>query len=389
MSVANFGAFRRNVGNIAKAYPLITGGFFNGLNLEAKVKARAEKFAPEDYKIGYEKFTPTTFGRQPCEVKNLWVDTKWGDDGNPRQDLVDLWYFRTDRWRAFHWQFLPLAFGGNVWLAAQAYALANDSWLPSAFRSVDAESKKAWYDAQDLLRYKYTPGFLNMNKFLFEWSFPAVAEKWEDVHEKNDVRRNPEWARDVAKFYAKYYPLHVMKRRVAYGLLRTMGSPSWPMMKKAGACTRFRDIYELTFTEDVMVIKQNLLQGMTDDELFDYCWRRYLTPRDKNLSRQDMLTRANDYHKFLGPEILDGKHPGLVGTHMYLIGYYNDPAFLENDISDLDKDDYTHMASWTRDLFQKRLEFENGPLRDQIEAHVVAQKAKQEARLAELKKIQE
>lgn len=386
MSLASLASFKRNAVALPKVLPMISNQIAEGIATERKVKARADQFAPEDYKMMFEKFTPTSMQRNTCEKKNLFIDTTWADQGNTRQELVNRWYFLTDRWNAFHCQFLPLCTGGYGFLAAQAYVLSNDSWTPSAFRMVDAESKKAWYEGRDLLRYKYTPAFLNENKFKLEMTFPVPSEKWNDIHEKNDVRRNPEWARDVAKFYAKYYPLHIQKRQLVKGLMRTMGAcPSFPLLKKVGATTRVRDLFECIFTEDVMVMKGKLLDTMSDDELACYAWRRFLAPQDKELTRAQLLERCNDYHTMLGEDVLKGEHPGIIGSYMYMIGYYNDPAFLTEDFSELEKDDFSNLGNWSRDLFMQRLEFENGPLRDQVEAHVVKQKAEQEARLAEIK----
>jgi len=390
MALASGASFARNAKNLPKALPLALSSISAGLATEQKMGKRAAEFAPADYNMMFEKLTPTSYQRNTCERKNLWIDTTWGDHGNTRKELVDRWYFLTDRWKAFHCQFLPACFGGYAFVGAQAYVLANDSWTPSAFRLVDEESKKAWYNGQDLLRYKYTPAFLNENKFKLEMSFPVPGEKWNDVHEKNDVRRNPEWAHDVARFFEKYYPLHIQKRQIVKAVMRSMGAcPSFPLLKKVGATTRVRDIFEVIWTEDVMVIKQGLAEKMTDDELFCYCWRRWMAPADKNLTRAQLLERVADYHKMLGPSILKGDHPGVIGTYMYLIGYYNDPAFQTAEFDDLEKDDFANLQNWSRDLFMKRLEFENGPLRDQVEAHVVAEKAKREARLAEIQKRHE
>lgn len=390
MSIANLSAFARNVKVLPAVVPTLINNAKSGMITQNKWAMRAEKHAPEDYNMQFERITPTNYQRSTCETKNLWIDTKWGDDGNSREELAKRWYFITDRWLAFHTQLLPACFGGWAFIAAQAYCLANDSWLCSAFTQVSAENKKAYFEGKDNLRYKYTPAWLNQNKFLLEASFPVPSEKWNDVHEKNDVRRNPNHARDVAKFYSKYYPLHIQKRTVTKGIMRSMGMcPSFPLFKRVGATTRMRDIFECIFTEDVMVIKQKLVEKMSDEELFCYAWRRWMAPADKNLSRAELIQRVEDYHEFLGPEILDGKHPGIVGTYMYLLGYYNDPAFLDQDFSELEKNDFENLGNWSRDHFMKRMEFENGPLRDQIEAHVAAKKAEREAKLAEVAKKQE
>jgi len=77
----------------------------------------------------------------------------------------------------------------------------------------------------------------------------------------------------------------------------------------------------------------------------------------------------------------------------YVFGNYDEPGYLETDFSDLERNDYEHLSYWSKDSFIKRLEFENGPLRDQVEATVQKKLADRDAALKkvddEIKRIQQ
>jgi hypothetical protein len=118
-------------------------------------------------------------------------------------------------------------------------------------------------------------------------------------------------------------------------------------------------------------MKQDLLQTMTDAELYDYAWRRYIAPYDKNLNREQLLERIGDYHTVLGGEkfLETGTACNIYVLTTYCFSHYFEPAYLEGDISELDGNDFENISQWGKDVYLQRLEFENGPLRDQVEAY--------------------
>eukprot|EP00744_Colponema_vietnamica_P000099 GILI01000191.1.p1 GENE.GILI01000191.1~~GILI01000191.1.p1 ORF type:complete len:512 (-),score=222.25 GILI01000191.1:142-1677(-) len=201
---------------------------------------------------------------------------------------------------------------------------------------------------------------------------PAKKEEEEELWEKNDVRRDPKITRDAAELYDAFFQFHEMRRVSGRLLGRAMGIPTFPLWSKICIGTRIKDYWDLTWNEDYMVISQKSLESLSDEELYDYANRRFLAPYDKELTREQLLERVNDYFTFLGAEFVEnGKAPNILITSAYCLGYYNDPAYLVEDIAELEKDDFEHLASWPKDAFLRRLEFENGPLRDQVEAHTV------------------
>ena len=207
---------------------------------------------------------------------------------------------------------------------------------------------------------------------------PHLGKAWETLLEKNDVWRDPVACRGVAEMYESVLSFHRFRRLQGRLIVRAMGLPSYPLFGLLCAQGRIRDYWELVFNEDYMVMQPGALEKMTEEGLFDYAWRRFLAPVDKNLTHEEVLRRVRDYHTFLGGEkFLDSTyHPNMFTTLAYCMGYYNEPAFLEGNVEELEENDFDHLKWWGRDLFLRRLEFENGPLRDQVEAH--SQKVLQE-----------
>ncbi|EPY26078.1 hypothetical protein STCU_06332 [Strigomonas culicis] len=279
---------------------------------------------------------------------------------------------KQDVWRLSHVAGTAFVLGGYS-IPLSLFWLANDTWIPSTFSTAEAD-KQAWREAQDLYRYRNAPSYLMETKWFFDFhAYPLKPEHergWDELFEKNDVRRDPAIVRAAAEMYDGFIKLETIKRKSLRHLSRSMNIPTFPMLTRLCNSTRVRDYWNLAFNEDYMVITQKLHEKMSDEDLYDYAWRRYLAPYDKKLNREQLLERVSDYHTFLGPKFVEeGKAPNLIILTNYVLGYYNDPAFLTEDITALDRNDYDHLASYGKDAFLRRLEFENGPLRDQVEAH--------------------
>merc|ERR1712000_282570 len=202
---------------------------------------------------------------------------------------------------------------------------------------------KTYYEQQDLYRYKFVQPYRVYWKWMLEMHID-IPEKyhagWEEMFLKNDQRRDPALIRQTDEFMEHYQKFSLLSRKQIRAVARAMCIPTYPTFGKICLQKRVADYWEIAWNEDYMVLTTpNALAEMSDEELFDYAWRRFLTPYDKNLNREQVLERVNDYHAFLG-----------------------------NDFSELESNDYEHLSYWAKDSFVKRLEFENGPLRDQVEA---------------------
>eukprot|EP00331_Platyophrya_macrostoma_P029941 CAMPEP_0176458044 /NCGR_PEP_ID=MMETSP0127-20121128/32343_1 /TAXON_ID=938130 /ORGANISM="Platyophrya macrostoma, Strain WH" /LENGTH=385 /DNA_ID=CAMNT_0017848507 /DNA_START=41 /DNA_END=1198 /DNA_ORIENTATION=- len=336
-----------------------------------KIYDRQRKYAPKDFLDQHETYSPDYFKRFHSQEHNFWVDKELGTEVS-QKEIASLMNYKQDFWRVLHVSATLPVVGGYA-LPFLPLWLGNDTWVPSTFNKTPEELKE-WREAQDLYRYRFAPSFITDTKWYFDfhaYPFTAAQERgWDELFEKNDVRRDPAACSVAAKMYDGFIKFELIRRKSLRLMCRSMAFPTFPFWSRLCQGTRVRDYWSLAWNEDYMVITNKLHQSMSDADLYDYAWRRFLAPYDKNLTREQLIERVEDYHTFLGKDFVEnGQAPNLVILSNYVLGYYNEPAYLEEDIAELDKNDYDHLASWGKDAFLRRLEFENGPLRDQVEAH--------------------
>lgn len=369
----SFATLTKNLRTVGPGLVSFVAGGSSAFSTWKKIQDRTWKFAPESVRDNAEAYEPTYIKKHHSQELNMWVDKELATEVS-QKDVANLMTFKQDAWKLMHGGLSALLFGGYS-LPLYAIWLGNDTWVPSTFNTNEAELKE-WRKAQDLYRYKFASAYLGETRWYYDHHAaprtPKFERAWEEMWEKNDVRRDPKIARDAAEMYDSFIQLHEMRRVTGRLLGRAMGIPTFPLWSKICIGTRIRDYWQLAWNEDYIVISQKLHETMSDEELYDYAWRRYLAPYDKELTREQLLERVADYHTFLGDEFVQtGKAPNIFMTTSYCLGYYNEPAYLVEDIAELDANDFEHLASWPKDAFLRRLEFENGPLRDQVEAHSV------------------
>lgn len=51
----------------------------------------------------------------------------------------------------------------------------------------------------------------------------------------------------------------------------------------------------------------------------------------------------------------NGTTPNITILQTYVMGFYHDPGYLEEDIAELDKDDFAYMAHIGKDAFLRRI----------------------------------
>eukprot|EP00796_Vickermania_ingenoplastis_P010097 gene10097-7065_t len=346
----NWKIFQKNARNFVPGINALIANGKAAYETWLKIYDRGYELGPVDFKEQKESYTVDYWKRGHCQKTNMWVDREL-QSAVSQKDIAQLRYLGGYA--------LPLAV---IWLA-------NDTWIPSTF-NVTEEEKKSWREAQDLYRYRSAPSYLTETK-----SAPGMI-----CLKKNDVRRDPKIVRNAAEMYDHFFTFVSIRRKTLRHLSRSMNLPTFPMLTRLCNSTRVKDYWNLIFNEDYMTITNELHESMSDEELYDFAWRRFLAPYDKELTREMLLTRINDYFDFLGePFLADGTTPNLIILTNYVLGYYNDPAFLEEDITALEGNDFEYMASYGKDAFLRRLEFENGPLRDQVEAHTQKLLAEREA----------
>ncbi|CCW62924.1 unnamed protein product [Phytomonas sp. EM1] len=363
--------FKTNYPNISPGLRVFVRQSVDAFKTWRKIYHRGRQYGPTDYVEQAEVYSPDYWKRGISQEKNVWVDMKLSEEVS-QKELAQLIRCKLDAWRVAHVCAAPLLIGGYA-LPLAVLWLSSYTWVPYSF-CLTEEEKKEWYEAQDLYRYRSIPSFLADTKWYFDfhaYPFNAVHERaWEELFEKNNVRRDPKVVRPAAEMYEGFIRFDWIRRKSLRHLARSMNLPTFPMLTRMCAMTRIRDYWNLIWNEDYMVITQELHKTMSRDELYEFAWRRFLAPYDKNLSQAQLIERVNDYFEFLGPDFVkEGKTPNLIVLSCYVFGYYNDPAYLVEDISDLEKNDFQYMSGLAKDAFMRRLEFENGPLRDQVEVH--------------------
>jgi hypothetical protein len=385
MSTGSLATFAKNAKNFFPGLATYCSNLSANAGALKKMKDRQWNHAPEPVKEQAEVYEPAYWKRHLSQDKNMWVDKDLSKEVS-QKELAKLTQFKIDSWRLLHCGVAPLAVFGGLALPVQALWLGNDTHVPSTFAQT-AEEKKAYLAAQDLYRYKFAPGMITNFKWFvdFHVKLPeSGVPAWEELFEKNDVRRDVKVLMPALhKMYDAIQPFHFIRRQQARAIGRAMGIPTFPTWGKICLQKRIADYWELIWNEDYMVLSQKLHTKMSDEELYDYAWRRYLAPYDKNLSREQVTERVEDYFAFLGgQQFLETQQaPNIFCTIVYCMGYYNDPAYLEMDFAELEKNDFEHLSYWAKDAFMQRLEFENGPLRDQVEAHTVKKLAEHEAKV--------
>ena len=382
MATGSFPVLVKNAKQFVPGMGAYFSNFTANMGTLKKYKDRQWNHAPQAHKDQKEDWDTSFWKRGFTQEHNMWVD-KEIDTELTRKDIANLMTFKVDSWKVGSW-LAPTALTGGYGLAVAPFWLGNDTWQPSTMPQTP-EALAQWREAQDLYRYKYAPASITAFKFWTDTVAP-LPEKyhagWEELFEKNDVRRDASKIAYIHKMYECVQPFKFMRRQQARMIGRAMGIPTFPTWSKICLHARIRDYWELAFNEDHLVIKNKLVDTMSDEELYDYAWRRYIAPYDKKLTREQLVERVSDYHVALGPNFLEkGEATNVFLLTAYCFGYYNEPAFLEGNVADLDSNDFEGMSQWTKDAYMQRLEFENGPLRDQVEAWSQKKIAEREAKL--------
>jgi hypothetical protein len=385
MATSNAAVLAKNCKNIVSGVTGLASSLSTGFATAQKIKARQWQHAPEAHRDQAEVWDTSYWKRHLCQHKNMWVDQDLKSEVS-QKDLAQYMTAKVDGWKVLHCA-APLALTGGWGVPFAAWWFANDTFMPSTFSQTPAEVKD-WRAAQDLQRYKHSPAALTTFKWWIEFHSKIPQQflaGWDEVFEKNDTRRDPAKINGISKMYESCQPFHLIRREQARNIGRAMGIPTFPTFGKICLQARIKDYWEAAWNEDHMVISGKLHEAMSTEDLYDYAWRRYLAPYDKDLSRDELLNRVNDYHTFLGAEfVAEGKAPNIFLTVSYCLGNYNEPAYLDMDVAELETNDFDNLATWTKDAFIQRMEFENGPLRDQVEAHSHNKNLEREAKLAAL-----
>jgi len=382
MSAGSYSVLAKNAKQLIPGLAAYAGSVGPNLGTLKKIKDRQWNLGPKEHKEQKEMWDECYWKKGISQKYNMWVDQELHTEVS-RKELAQLIQWKVDSWKVATVS-LPCALTGGYGLIAAPLWLGNDTWMPSSMPQTP-EALAEWRASQDLYRYKYAAACIYPFKWWLEMTV-HIPEKyhagWEEMFEKNDVRRDAAKIAHVSKMYECFQPFTHIRRQQARMIGRAMGIPTFPTWSKICLHARIREYWELIVNEDFMVRKQNLLATMSDEEVQDFAWRRYLSPYDKKLTREQVVQRIEDYWTVLGEDFMTtGKFSSVFVITSYVFGFYNEPAYLEGDMSELDSNDFEGMKEFGKDTYLQRLEFENGPLRDQVEAHGQKKLAEIEAKL--------
>ena len=126
---------------------------------------------------------------------------------------------------------------------------------------------------------------------------------------------------------------------------------------------RLVEHYRILYQEDVL-IQESGVESIGDFELYKICNRRHIARWEEELNRSQLLERLNNWFALTAHE--EGKHVPLRVVLMYQTAHFKDPGYLDASLDSLDTDAFPTSWDYAKDAFVRRLEFENGPLEEQV-----------------------
>jgi len=405
MAAGSLGVLQRNLLGFPGGVKTLLSQAPKAFAVQKTIWDRQAKLSPWYFRDGAEVFYLTQKSYLDPNL-HIWVDrnlheaVSWEDIHNFVQFKVDVARLAP----AVASVGLTAGYGVLSW----PFWLGNNSYSPSVF-SRTPEDLANWREAQDLQRYRYAHAYLNYLRGHLEGSVGNVPAIWTNVSEevsaknhkgwehlfnfKNNTRRDELAIKDLDEFFrteASFWRYEIYLYR---NMLRTMNfSPALNTTRHMQH--RILTFWNDRFNEDwVLKAQKGGADGLTDEQLYEYANARLLAPYDAKLSRRQILDRVaqynvltqevvkssrffdnppsyfallDKYHDAPLPEVVEPVNTILL--HAFVCGFYNEPGYLEMDAQDIQLNDFP-LQNTTKELFQARLAFENGPLRDQVEVH--------------------
>jgi len=218
---------KKNCANVVPGVSLFASQSREAFATWQKVYNRTYTNAPTDYRDQAEEYSADYWKKGHSQTKNMWVDKELSEVVS-QKELAQLIRYKTDFWRMAHVFAAPLVVGGYA-IPMALFWLSNDTWLPSALSTTE-EQKREWREAQDLYRYRSIPSYLMETKWNFDFHCypftPAEERAWDDLFEKNNVRRDPAVVRNAANMYDHFISFANMKRKSLRHLSRSIPARS-------------------------------------------------------------------------------------------------------------------------------------------------------------------
>eukprot|EP01063_Lacrimia_lanifica_P015188 TRINITY_DN22006_c0_g1_i1.p1 TRINITY_DN22006_c0_g1~~TRINITY_DN22006_c0_g1_i1.p1 ORF type:complete len:392 (+),score=168.82 TRINITY_DN22006_c0_g1_i1:45-1220(+) len=253
--------------------------------------------------------------------------------------------------------------------------------LPSNFFKTE-EEKKAWHLARDQeVHIKHAPLAAHTQSRFLEF-FISNEAKYSDVFDSIadgfGANKDPVALKKMGQFIAKQHTCSLgmvtadvsswHRGREHMDASNFLGLP-FTFLSAEALSSRVIDHYKMLYQEDALINKEGVA-SLSDYELYEVCNRRLIARFEEELSRATLEARLADWMTFTGKGENDEFRTPIRLVLCYQASYFRDPGFLEEDLSSLDKDSFPTAWNWAQNSFERRVEFESGPLADQVRAHL-------------------
>eukprot|EP01060_Flectonema_neradi_P006182 TRINITY_DN1413_c3_g1_i1.p1 TRINITY_DN1413_c3_g1~~TRINITY_DN1413_c3_g1_i1.p1 ORF type:complete len:386 (+),score=80.86 TRINITY_DN1413_c3_g1_i1:146-1303(+) len=330
--------------------------------------------AGSQYEYGYSYYYQT---HVPCEVQGVipisGLQIKREDFTHYAETAQDV-----DRMVApTAWTLLT---GGLPIFALPFWANATHK-LPACFFDGSEESYKTWGKIKDQeVAIKHAGVANNTHMRYLEYFIsgePKFNEAFDSIADGFTAAKDPQAIREMGHFIHEMRTCSIplitahasswLRGREHMEAAAFLGKPFLFMNVKT-LNGRLVDHYRILFQEDVLIQENGGVESLNDFELYKICNRRHIARWEDELTRDQLIGRLNNWWALTAHE--EGKHVPLRVILMYQTAHFKDPGFLDETLDSLDTDAFPTSMDYAKDAFVRRLEFENGPLEEQVRAHV-------------------
>jgi len=314
--------------------------------------------------------------------KKIYVDS---DLDIPRKDFTKFVEHMEDADLTGFASMFAFMGGGVPALLASPIWASSVQYLPSTFFG-DEKSLREWGTVKDQevhIKYAPTTAYLH-GKTLEHWAAmdPKYNEAFDSISDGFRGKKDAKAIRKFAQYVGKVGTCsqHLVRADVG-GWFRSndhqytscfLGLPYTFYSVKA-LSGRLVEKYRALYQEDKLIQKEGL-NALSDFELYRICNRRLVARWEEDLNRQQLEARYGDWATFT--EVKAGSdYVPIRAVVLYQTSFFRDPGFLDERIETLDEDVWPEHFSWAKDCFERRIDFEQGALRHQVQAHLEAQEA--------------
>jgi len=283
--------------------------------------------------------------------------------------------------------------GGLTVISLPEWASASEN-LPSNFFKSE-EDKKAWHLARDQeVHIKHAPAAAHTQTRYLEYYINTEA-KFSDVFDTIAdgfaAKKDPVALKKLGQFVAKAHtcplshvtadPSSFQRGREHLDASNFLGLP-FTFLTQEALTTRLIDHYKFLLQEDVLIRKEGVA-SLGDYDLYEIANRRLVARFEEELSRAQLEARLSDWFTFTTKSEGEDLRVPIRLIIAYQASFFRDPGFLEESLESLDGEAFPTAWNWAQNAFERRVEFESGPLAHEVRAHLLETETKEKQLLEE------